>query len=228
MAKIDIVQPVDFTRVAPNTAYDIIFKLNYFATSSTSAVITVKLSDTADFASSVTLTPTTIGSRVAGTTPWTGTITGNTILLADVGKEFKYTMTFPNENKVKYMKIICTEGVTVTELNPILMTSIYNLAFTLTVPIQSSIIPTRVKVVDKKTIVNPGNITIKVEATNNALDAAPVWQNITNEYTNGNFATLTNTTKEAAKAWAINVRYTIVKSSALSTVDFNEVFVGFA
>lgn len=227
MAKIDVLQPTQFTRIAPNAEYDIIFKLNYLVSGSSGGTITVKLSDDPDFSESTVFTPVTLSTKGISESDWSGTINGNTVTATNVEKEIKYTMTFPNENKIKYMKIVCTEGSTVYETNPILMTSLFDLDFTLKNPIKLSYMPTRIKVSDKKNITNSNNVTIKVEACNNALDTTPTWEDVTDSYTNNGFYSFLNTTKTNAD-WAINVRFTIAKTSATATVELNEIYIGFA
>lgn len=225
--KLEIIQPTQFARVAPNTSCDIIFKLNYFCLGSTSADITVKLSDTVDFDSPTTFTPTSMETRVVGTTAWAGSIGGNTIDDVNVGMEVKYSLDYPNENKVKYLKLICTEGANVYESNPILISSVYDLDFTLKSPIEVSYLPTRIKVSDKKIVTEPSSVTIRVEATNNAFDVTPTWENITDSYINNGFYTFVNTTKTSVD-WGINIRITISKTTSSATVELNELYIGFA
>lgn len=227
--KINVIQPSTnfITRVAPNGDLDISFGIDYFENNSTSGLVTVKMSDTMDFASSTLYTPTVLSTRTMGTMTWTGSITGNTISSDDIYKEFKYTLTFPNENKLKYIKILFTEGANVYETNPVVVSSIYDLIFTLKNPIKKDTLPINIKVSDKKIVNNSSNLSIKIEATNNGFDTEPVWEDMTNEYINNKFYTFKNTLHTNA-SYGINIRCTFNKTSVTTRLDLLELYIAYS
>ncbi|MED1851818.1 hypothetical protein P4V33_09150 [Brevibacillus borstelensis] len=59
---------------------------------------------------------------------------------------------------------------------------------------------------------------LKVEMTNNALDAVPFWEDATTEFLNAQFHTFTNKTKTAG-SWAVDFRITINANDSLGPIS---------
>jgi hypothetical protein len=222
MSKIDVLQPVQRQRVAPSAAMDIEFILNYFSSAVSQGVITFKLSDTKDFSSAVTIiTPASL--QIYNGSAYTTYANGKNIQTADLGKKFKYTHTLPTGNKVRYLRIVVTEGSNVYESGTIVITSVNKIDFQLSNPEILNDMPMKVKVTDKKEVVGTG-VSFSVQVCNNAFDVIPAWEDMTTAYLNGDFYEFANTVKTAG-AWGINVRIIITKTNYSSTVEFNEVYI---
>jgi hypothetical protein len=78
--------------------------------------------------------------------------------------------------------------------------------------------PTRILVTLDGTF--PSGCKVKVEACNNALDDSPTWEDITGPVLAGRGYIFQNATKTAAQ-WAINIRITIEKGTAIEPVILN-------
>jgi hypothetical protein len=223
LSKIDVFQPSQRQRIAPSAGIDIIFALNYFSSASiTQAAISFKVAENKDFSGTVTnITPTSLsvynGSAYVA-------YTGVSIKAADLGKKFKYTTaSLTDSNKILYLKIIITEGTDIYESGTILLTALNKIDFTLSNPKVLNVMPVKVKITDKKTVVGTG-ITYSVQVCNNALDASPTWEDMTTAYLNGDFYTFKNAIKTAG-SWGINVRYIVTKTNYNSTVEINEIYL---
>ena len=59
----------------------------------------------------------------------------------------------------------------------------------------------------------PTGATFTVEACNNAFDASPTWEDVTQAVTSGNKFFLNNTTKTAAQ-WGFNLRIKVKRNGA--------------
>ncbi|MFT4413177.1 hypothetical protein ACLM5H_04875 [Fredinandcohnia humi] len=68
--------------------------------------------------------------------------------------------------------------------------------------------------------------TLKVEATNNGLDASPTWEDVTEAFINGTYHRFTNTSKTATE-WAVDVRVTIIANDTLGTIEFDGIGFSF-
>ena len=68
----------------------------------------------------------------------------------------------------------------------------------------------------------PSGASIKVEITNNALDAKPVWQDCTTQVLGGDKIFFSNKTKTATK-WAVNIRVTGDKKTATEVLSVSSI-----
>jgi hypothetical protein len=66
----------------------------------------------------------------------------------------------------------------------------------------------------------PNGATMKIEACNNAFDASPAWEDITNHVRFNRGFLFTNTEKTAER-WGVNIRFIFEKGTAASQVIVN-------
>jgi hypothetical protein len=226
MSKINITSPVDYDRVAPASKVPIIFTINFLSSITTSTTVKFQISDTKDFIIATDIIPTLL--YVNNNSAWIEYTNGANILTSDIGKEFKCEIDFPNEKVVKFIRVVSTENGVDYESFPVLISSVDLIDIQLDPPIPFPVRPIKIKVKDKKTIdlQNSGTVSIKVEVCNNIYDPVPTWEDMTTEYTNGDFHLFANKLKLSSN-WGISVKYTISKSNYATKVEIDEIYVGF-
>lgn len=87
--------------------------------------------------------------------------------------------------------------------------------FTLKNPIETSIAAKKIVVSGVLTI--PAGTTLSVKACNNAFDASPTWEDITQKFLNREAHTFDNTSKTATK-WGIDIQFEILKGTATEQI----------
>lgn len=222
MSKIDILNLTNGFRCSPNGNVNVEFNYNYLNEEISSSTIKLYISEDEEFTNPTIVTINNI--YVYNNSTYTLHSSNGTINSSVIPGQFKFSFTFPNVNSVRYIKVCITEDTKDYFSSIILLSSNIDLDFK-TVPITLENKPNEIIVSDKKTIIDSSNVTISVYATNNALDASPVWENITTEYNNNEFYQFTNDTKTNTN-WAISVRYLISKSNYNAGIEIEEIYIG--
>lgn len=226
MGKVDLIMP-ELVRVAAGVTRNIDFKLNFndYDAITSSGTVTLKASNSPDFSSSSVSVKTSFSHKDPGSTTWSS-VSGNTIALNLQGKDLRVPLDGLGTEKIQYVKVVFTVGSKVFESKPVLYTSLTEIDFKLDQPIVvGSVRPEKIKVMDKIDAKVSSTFTIKVEVTNNANDAIPVWENATISYLNNEYYTFTNKTR--VNPWAISVRYYIKKENVTDEIEISELFVAF-
>ena len=221
MSKIDILNLTDGYRCAPNANIDVEFNYKYFDTGVGSATVEVYLDENNSFSNPTILNISNV--YIYNGNSYTSHSSDGTINTSNLPGQFKVSFTFPDINGVRYMKLAIIEGSN-TYFSPIILLSSNNTLDFTTIPLVLDNRPFKVKVDDKKKIINGSNISINVYVTNNALDEEPVWENMTTQYLTNQFYTFTNEEKTNIK-WAIAVRYLIVKSDYNAGFEIEEIYI---
>lgn len=190
----------------------------------TSATFTIETSDTEDFSTITTITPTSYKYTKSGNT---NTATGNTISNTNFDAQITYEMAALSVETVKYARVSLTIGSTTLKSQPIMFITLMKLDFSLKNPIPFTTRPNKVLVNATIESSNPTGYTLKVQACNNAFDTNPTWEDVTQAFNEKRFHTFANTNKEQNKSWGISVRFIITKSNYLDSVEVLEVVLGF-
>ena len=225
MAQVTIINPLDKSRLIPNTEINIDFTVGKFITNANNGSIVIKISPTKDFSSDVIIiTPTKIYASLIGEEIFDLYSPNNTIGKNDVdGKLFRVIYNFPNTRTVYYIKITFTENFSDFDSNIIMVSTLNTLEYSIN-PIIVTDRPSKVKFLDKKTVVEPENISYFVDVCNNALDEEPTWEDATEAYINKSFHIFQNKEKTSAN-WAIGIKYRAFKSNETSKLEINEVYI---
>jgi len=82
----------------------------------------------------------------------------------------------------------------------------------------------RIKVIDRKIVTDPLNLSYEIQVCNNALDEVPTWETMSTEYSYGLFYGFTNNIKTTSN-WAIGVKIIITKLQPSAEVEFTDLYV---
>ena len=144
---------------------------------------------------------------------------------ADSGKQFKIPVNGLALNSTKYIRVGSTDtsGSNTTSWSPTVVVAVGTVLEVQSIPTETAYMPTRVTIKDKTIIDQRADIT--VEVSNNAFDAVPTWEDMTEEYLAGTNYAFTNTTKTAAK-WGISVKYTIQANDSTDEISISAIGMG--
>ena len=95
-------------------------------------------------------------------------------------------------------------------------------------PVVTSAPAERIVLTMQSNIANDGTLpaSLKVEASNNALDASPTWEDVTSKVNTGNYHDFTNKAKTAAN-WAVSYRVTIEANDSLGPIEVQGLGISF-
>ncbi|QAT40820.1 hypothetical protein [Clostridium sp. JN-9] len=215
-----IISPVNLTRV-DTAGFDAAFTVSTDAEGD-AQTLCVQLADDSAFTTGVRTITSGLKRYNSSTKVWDDVSNATN---SDSGKSFKFNITGLTVNTTKYIRVgsIDTAGSNTTSWSAAIQIKVGNkLEFT-TLPSALDFMPTRLNVIDKKTV--DSKATIKVFACNNALDVAPTWENITTQYNYNEAYVFTNTTK-TGNQWAVAVKYQISANDAAGEISVDAIGVG--
>lgn len=165
----------------------------------------------------------TINIALDGKTCWTGAVTAQ---MTDATRTFQFSadewLKVLNGQHTLRVTVADTHGE--TDIATATFTkAVDRIVFQRMLPIGATELPTEILVRVNGEFLED-NIT--VEVCNNANDASPSWEDMTEEFLNEDIYTFTNTTKTAAD-WAVNFRITIERGQATGDIYVESVTCNF-
>ncbi|WP_214812381.1 hypothetical protein [Exiguobacterium sp. s181] len=135
------------------------------------------------------------------------------------------------EGKTYYWRMAAIDGATNTrgpyhDIRSIRVGNV--LEFRAKDPVTTSAPAERIVLTVQSTIANDGTVpaSLKVEVSNNALDASPTWEDVTSKVNTGNYHNFTNKAKTAAN-WAVSYRVTIEANDSLGPIEVQGLGISF-
>ncbi|WP_214737388.1 hypothetical protein [Exiguobacterium sp. s162] len=135
------------------------------------------------------------------------------------------------EGKTYYWRMTAIDGATNTrgpyhDIRSIRVGNV--LQFRAKNPVTTSAPAERIVLTVQSTIANDGSVpaSLKVEVSNNALDASPTWEDVTSKVNTGNYHNFTNKAKTAAN-WAVSYRVTIEANDSLGPIEVQGLGISF-
>lgn len=135
------------------------------------------------------------------------------------------------EGKTYYWRMAAIDGATNTsgpyhDIRSIRVGNV--LQFRAKDPVTTSAPAERIVLTVQSTIANDGTVpaSLKVEVSNNALDASPTWEDVTSKVNTGNYHNFTNKAKTAAN-WAVSYRVTIEANDSLGPIEVQGLGISF-
>ena len=149
----------------------------------------------------------------------------STATTADAEKEarIKLTNNF-NVGDVKYIRVVVTDsGSNSPNFSNVVNVKIGDKLIIETFPQITDFRPSLINIYDQKVV--DAKADTKVFVTNNALDATPTWEDISQEYRINQSYTIKNQTKTSDK-WAVALRYEITANDAVNEISISKIGVG--
>ena len=138
----------------------------------------------------------------------------------DAGKEARVQLPTLTLNTEKFLRVGAVDsGSLSTSWSTVQKFRVGDILEVTTDPFAADYRPARLNVIDKK-VIDQNIEEMKVYACNNALDAAPTWEDITVEYNSGDEYLFINETKTAAQ-WAVSVKYYVKAGTATGEISIS-------
>jgi len=222
MPKLEILKPIDgILRVVPNGPVQVEFTLRHLTQQVASASVGILMADNSEFNNPF---PVAITGLEVFNGAWAASHSAPNILPADLNKSFRVTFQYPAENSVKFVRVTINEGGVIYQSSPVLISTITSINVDTKNAIQTSIMPTRVKVDARIKKINPGLVGVQVLVCNNAFDAAPTWEDMTVAFNNKTMYRFSNVNKTSAN-WGIKVRFILTKFDYIAGAELGEIYI---